>query len=166
MKQEYRDLLLKELCTRLAYGVKVNAPFTTNKNENAKGYKINSINFRVIEWTPTLFGEKKQRNGIIIETFIEKYNEYCAMDLELNNDIEKVKLYLFPLSSMTEEQKEEVEDKLIFPNNSNGGWIEILNNDKYNIPFWFIDFCNKNHLDYRGLIEKGLAIDATNKNIY
>ena len=29
-----------------------------------------------------------------------------------------------------------------------------------------IDYCNKNHLDYRGLIEKGLAIDATGLNIY
>ena len=80
--------------------------------------------------------------------------------------IEFIKPYLFPLSSMTEEQKEEIEDKLIFPSNSNGGWIEILYNDIYNIPFWFVDFCNKNHFDYRGLIEKGLAIDCTNLNIY
>lgn len=29
-----------------------------------------------------------------------------------------------------------------------------------------IDWLNKNHFDYRGLIEKGLAIDATSKNIY
>ena len=28
------------------------------------------------------------------------------------------------------------------------------------------DFFNANHLDYRGLIKKGLAIDATNLNIY
>lgn len=30
----------------------------------------------------------------------------------------------------------------------------------------FLGWLNKNHFDYRGLIEKGLAIDATNKNIY
>ena len=29
-----------------------------------------------------------------------------------------------------------------------------------------IDWFNKNHIDYRGLIEKGLAIDCTNLNIY
>ena len=29
-----------------------------------------------------------------------------------------------------------------------------------------IDWFNKNHFDYRGLIEKGLAIDATGLNIY
>ena len=95
-----------------------------------------------------------------------KVHHQFYIDLDVNNNIEEVKLYLFPLSSMTKEQKEEIEDKLIFPSNSNGGWIEVLYDDKYNIPFWFIDFCNKNHFDYRGLIEKGLAIDATGKNIY
>lgn len=29
-----------------------------------------------------------------------------------------------------------------------------------------IDWFNRNHFDYRGLIEKGLAIDATGLNIY
>jgi hypothetical protein len=29
-----------------------------------------------------------------------------------------------------------------------------------------IDWLNENHFDYRGLIEKGLAIDATGLNIY
>ena len=28
------------------------------------------------------------------------------------------------------------------------------------------DFLNKNHFDYRGLIKKGLATDATGLNIY
>ena len=28
------------------------------------------------------------------------------------------------------------------------------------------DWYNKNHFDYRGLIEKGLAVDCTNLNIY
>lgn len=28
------------------------------------------------------------------------------------------------------------------------------------------DFYHKNHIDYRGLIPKGLAVDATDKNIY
>ena len=100
--------------------------------------------------------------------YISSMYEEVHLDI-VNNytiDVSEVKPYLFPLSSMTEEQKEEIEDKLIFPSNSNGGWIEILYNDIYNIPFWFVDFCNKNHFDYRGLIEKGLAIDCTNLNIY
>ena len=65
---------------------------------------------------------------------------------------EEIKPYLFPLSSMSKEQEQEE--------------YEIC---KYYIPGYesnLIDFYNKNHFDYRGLIEKGLAIDATGLNIY
>lgn len=57
------------------------------------------------------------------------------------------KPYLFPLSSMTEKQKIEL--------------TCIIDSDHAQI-----DWYNKNHFDYRGLIEKGLAIDATGLNIY
>jgi hypothetical protein len=57
---------------------------------------------------------------------------------------------------MTEEQKEErkdlLEDKYGFDANGN--------------VFTLQDFYNKYHLDYRGLIPMGLAIDCTNLNIY
>ena len=165
MTQEEKDLLLQDLCARLPYGVKVNAPFTTNKEEKSKGYKINSIHFGVVEWAPILFGEKKQRNSIIIEAFSEKYNQYCSIDIELNNDIEEVKPYLFPLSSMTEEQKVEfdkmaeldIEYSITQIKNDALIWTSGLN--RFN---WFL----KNHFDVYGLIPKGLAIDATGKNIY
>ena len=29
-----------------------------------------------------------------------------------------------------------------------------------------VEFCHKHHIDYRGLIPIGLAIDATNLNVY
>ena len=61
------------------------------------------------------------------------------------------KPYLFPLSSMTKEQEKE--------------WLYTLSSD-YNITYDTVDWLNKNHFDYRGLIEKGLAIDATGLNIY
>ena len=38
----------------------------------------------------------------------------------------------------------------------------VMNTGIINIIDWF----NKNHFDYRGLIEKGLAIDATGLNVY
>ena len=130
-EKDLNDLLLKDLCSRLPYGVKI------------------SINDKV-----------ESLQGINILDNVAEYGSF------LSCDIEEVRPYLLPLSSMTEEQREEIEDKLIFPNTSDGGWIEILYNNKYEIPFWFVDFCNKNHFDYRGLIPKGLAIDATGLNIY
>ena len=61
-----------------------------------------------------------------------------------------VKPYLFPLSSMTEEQRQEAESL-----------AEVIK-----VPMYGEDWLNKNYFDFRGLIEKGLAIDATDKNIY
>jgi hypothetical protein len=42
----------------------------------------------------------------------------------------------------------------------------FLKHSAYANPIKLIDFYNKHHLDYRGLIPMGLAIDATNLNIY
>ena len=145
MTQEERMLLIKDLSARLPYAVTV---------EHTSGFR-GTLHDLVIHH--------------IYDDNDNVYDAICYTDFFGDEDdiyIEYFKPYLFPLSSMTEEQKEEIEDKLIFPSNSNGGWIEILYNDIYNIPFWFVDFCNKNHFDYHGLIEKGLAIDATNLNIY
>lgn len=66
--------------------------------------------------------------------------------------------YLFPLSSMTEEQKTELME-LMYKVDTPFGVIFSENID-------YFDWLNKNHFDYRGLIEKGLAIDATGLNIY
>lgn len=62
-----------------------------------------------------------------------------------------IKPYLFPLSSMTEEQKKEYKQ-----------FLEDIDGYVYSIDCVpQIDWLNKNKFDYRGLIEKGLAIDAT-----
>lgn len=123
MTKEEKDLLLKDLCGRLPYGVKAE------------------------KYTIRMDGEIVPHANI--ETVTVK-------DLIAQKDCPGyiIKPYLLPLSSMTEEQKDEFDrlytyDALI---------VE---------PQWeLIDFCNKHHLDYRGLIPMGLANDATNLNIY
>ena len=65
------------------------------------------------------------------------------------------KPYLFPLSSMTEKQKNEYQY-------ITERW---MNDPLYSISD-SIDWLNENHFDYRGIIEKGLAIDATGTDIY
>lgn len=71
--------------------------------------------------------------------------------LFLGTKLGYVKPYLFPMSSMTDEQK----IRSIAIQDMGPSYYHLL-----------IDRYNEWHLDYRGLIEKDLAIDATNKNIY
>lgn len=74
--------------------------------------------------------------------------ELTYKDLDFfDNDViyDYVKPYLRPMSSMTEEESEE------FAN------MEIVGYNNY-------DWLNAHHFDYRGLIEKGLAIEVTEEN--
>ena len=77
-----------------------------------------------------------------------------------------IKPYLFPLSSMTEEQKREYNMLLtdILTYEYEGGDIVTVI-DTYD-NWMSIDYLIANHFDYRYLIEDGLAIDATGLNIY
>ena len=97
--------------------------------------------------------------------------EEGALDLEHNygdvlrdafyyNKIVEIKPYLFPLSSMTEEQY----DQLYIDSRVKNDSIDIL--DALANDMDAIDWLNKNNFDYRGLIEKSLALDATGLNIY
>ena len=128
MTQEDKNLLFKDLCARLPYRVKVK--ITPVNTENY------SFNARIIEIN----------TDDIIGT-VNKNNIYCR------HDIDEVKPYLFPLSSITEEQYKEYWEL------EHSGNMEHLS-----IPA--LDWLNTNYFDYRGLIEKGLAIDATDLNIY
>ena len=70
-----------------------------------------------------------------------------------------IKPYLFPLSSMTEEEQKTLDSMC------NG--VEMVSRlsglKMFDKAF---NWLNENHFDYRGLIEKGLAIDATGLKIY
>ena len=128
MRQEDKELVLKDICTRLPYGVKVNT----------------------IQGDFTLLGLTNERVFTTCEV------EGCYNDFP----IECIKPYLFPLSSITEEQY----DQLYIDSRVKNDSIDIL--DALANDMDAIDYCNKNHLDWRGLIPKGLAIDATGLNIY
>jgi hypothetical protein len=81
-------------------------------------------------------------------------------------NVEYCKPYLFPLSSMTEKQKKEYnfwKHEVPVCHYEYGDVVEEV--ELLDSPESF-EYLIENHFDYRGLIEKGLAIDATNKNIY
>ena len=81
--------------------------------------------------------------------------------------VEKIKPYLFPLSSMTEEQEKEYDILRDSVPTYYYEFGDVMVDDTKLCDNWkSIDYLNAHHFDYRGLIEKGLAIDATGLNIY
>ena len=133
MTQEEKDLLLKDLCARLPYGVKA---YVKNWSKLDRKY---------YEGVYTVESIYTSLNNILVSS------ERCSVDVIVGYDDYEIKPYLFPLSSMTKEQQI---DLFKFVTNNIGN---------ENIIY---DWHNKNHFDYRGLIEKGLALDATGLNIY
>ena len=145
MTQEDKELLFIDLCGRIPYKVRM--------------FEIEPIND--IQSNLTLLSVTNKESVICI----------TPSGGVIGSSIDAFKPYLFPLSSMTEEQREEflniqTEERQILLN----ALIEYKSGkyDKIPIiaPYKQIEWLNKNHFDYRGLIEKGLAIDATDKNIY
>lgn len=126
MTQEDKELLIRDLCSRLPYGVMIEA------------YKC--------------FADKI--------VFIDVGDKNIHVNYEYS--IEDVKPYLFPLSSITKEQESElIKQGLVI----NFKGLEDISSSVIDMTKW-IDWLNAHHFDYRGLIDKGLAIDATNLNIY
>ena len=128
-KAKDKELLLKDLCARLPYQPIVQIDGCGMWNLRGVDHDDSSeLRDRVIVWYGENYPSSKNSFPII-----------------------NCKPYLFPLSSMTEEQQ--INLTKFVANGINGENI-------------LYDWYNKNHFDYRGLIEKGLAIDATGLNIY
>ena len=131
MTQEEKDLLIKDLSAWIPYKVKAFYYGTDEERECTD----------VIE-------------GIIIEN-----NDTEIIIGQYGLSIEKVKPYLFPISSMTEEQEIEYDatfDTIVY---DNGKKDSVMTYKSF-------DWLNANHFDFRGLIPMGLANDATGLNIY
>ena len=83
---------------------------------------------------------------------------------ELVNDSLIVKPYLRPMSGMTEDEKDEIACIRDRDFQTVRKWVHNESiketGNIYPVTYGEIDFCNKKHLDYRGLIPMGLAIEA------
>lgn len=124
MTQEYKKLLLKDLLARLLYGVKVlyNGEICTIDSIFPDGQML-----------------LKNECGIV----------FPNIEDSLFINLEDVKPYLRPMSSMTEEEIDEFTQ------------FDVYSDGEYVIPnYETIDWLNVHHFDYRGLIEKGLALEA------
>ena len=133
MTQEEKELLIKDLCARLDTNLVCSIHRT---DDEGVGYR-----------DEILHGYCK---GDIWYEFY--FREDCSVGID---NVSKIKPYLFPLSSMTDKQKDEYQY-------ITERWMY---DSSYSISD-STDWLNKNHFYYRGLIKKGLAIDATGLNIY
>lgn len=129
MTKENKELLIKDLCARLSYDVIVD--YAHNAFDVHNGYYMKHESKCIL-------------SCYLLDVFISPRQ---------NEEGEYIKPYLFPLSSMTEEEKLMYEGLMI-------------GTDNISYMLDVIDWLNSHHFDYRGLIEKGLAIDATGLNIY
>lgn len=124
MTQQDKQLLLQDLSSRLPYGVIINS--------NSVSGELLSI-------------DKSINGGIVVA------NRMLSNSVSVNV-IENIKPYLRPMSSMTEEEKNEHFGRTMT--------IDIVQTSKE-----VIHWLNKHHFDYCGLIEKGLALEAP-KDMY
>lgn len=145
MTQEQRDLLMKDLSSRLPHGVKVQVD-----QQGLQEYD----NY----WTVwDLDKEVQEVDGV----YVYGVTLDCMAMVDGVIPFEFIKPYLFPMSSMTEKQKNELDQ--LFKMSLKALMGEITDTYVDTLEF---DFYNKHHLDWRGLIPKGLALDATGLNIY
>ena len=114
MTQEDKELLLKDLCARLPYGVMIQIP-------------------------ELFYPQRKVAEKLVTIYDLWHFNDNGTY-------IENVRPYLRPMSSMTEEEKPYYQ--------------AFFNYDGVEYPDEYIDWLNAHHFDYRGLIEKGLALEA------
>jgi hypothetical protein len=120
MKQEDKELLLKDLCARFPHDVIVERLYIPENN----GFSC----------------------------------ELSYRDFELlNDDNWSIKPYLRPMSSMTKEEKYTYRHMLGATLNSEGESIMFVYVEDFPTV---IDWLNAHYFDYRGLIEKGLALEA------
>ena len=132
MTQEDKQLLLKDLCMRLPYGVRV-------KFRNYVDIcTIKSIDISNTDYYPITLNNSFEQGA----------------------NIDEVKPYLRPMSSMTEEEiKEFYKIENIIPK---VGYI--CPSQDWHFTVKGLDWLNANHFDYRGLIKKGLGIEVTEEN--
>ena len=156
MTQADKDLLLKDLCGRIPYGVKA----------------------YVRNWSKI---DRKYYEGVyIVDTVCRSLNNVLvtsdkgSVDVIVGYDDYEIKPYLFPLSSMTEEQKYDFYCRFIDNDCDfydfkefylgNGMWHKLFTS--FDDIEAIIDWFHKNNIDYRDLIPMDLALDATDLNIY
>lgn len=127
----------------------IDASYDTSFDTKPQTHKFNTV----------VYGLKD--DSLFVSLMIENQDELEFANEEIADgvDILDFKPYLFPISSMPEEGTREFSKTL--------DWVRTTHRYSESEMTWdTFDCVNKHHIDYRGFIEKGRAIDATGLNIY
>jgi len=131
MTNEEKQLLFKDLCGRLPHKVRCKCVNGLGGGKTEKG---------VLKYVGNCYG--------VISNYYEDVPLHSGLVNNVFYPIENIKPYLRPMSSMTEEEKKTIQS--FFP--SGLDTLEEFTD--------YIEWLNENHFDFRGLIKRGLAIEA------
>lgn len=139
MTQEEKQLLIQDICARLKYGLICSIYREDDegfgwRDAKCKGYFHNNDNY-----------------------------EFYFDDVITIDNIERLKPYLRPLSSMTDEEKQEY-NYMVFDYEYDDYWYPGKYTDAICVDGVdeLVDWLNEHYFDYRGLIGKDLALEAPN----
>lgn len=148
MTQKEKQLLLQDLSARLPYGIVIN----TGDKDLKLDRQHQCIGVLYPEDCSDEFNERNNNPSFYITISGCYYGE-------------EIKPYLRPMSSMTDAEKKDFPFPYYFE------WIDnnfslLCSNDEvcasigFDEMYELMDWLNAHHFDYRGLIKKGLAIEA------
>lgn len=159
MTQKDKELLLKDLIGRLPYGVLLWNSLDARCGK--KPFKLSKINHKKRK----AYVQEEEGGPIVLD----EYGGWKMNDKYSLSDFTKP--YLRPMSSMTEEELKELNEKYgniayffiqeppyyhgLQAQHSDIGSIEISEFSE------IYDWLNAHHFDYRGLIPMGLALEAS-----
>ena len=152
MTKEDKELLVRDLSSRLPYGVRINGILPQ----------------RYLKGKPTE-GTSNELNVVLMDIFVNREDGYISINniWSFNRDDDLPRPYLRPLAKMTKE--EQAEHNRFFWNHyhewdpiSNSTCTECVIADRLDD---LLEFYYSHHIDFRGLIEKGLALEAP-KDMY
>lgn len=129
MTQKEKQLLLKDLCTRLSYGVKAKSQTSHLEINTIDGYFVDGDGRKMFHLSEPDFWQT----------------------------VDHFQYYLRPMSSMTEEEIKEFQAFHCVDGLHPYFYQEMCNLQNLEN---MMDWLNVHHFDYRGLIEKGLVLEA------
>ena len=139
MRQEDKELLLRDLSARIPYDVRVYVKFYGDYNDDIEEYTfvLNEIDTKYPNYWFWLGGKQLQESGKFT-------NGTYSFSVSMEDVDQEIKPYLRSMSKMTDAEKKDYD--------SMQAWKSF--------DWEMVDWYNKHHFDYRGLIKKGLALEA------